>query len=373
MSWLGTIRFGTALLCVWSSVALSAETFTCAVCDLPIGDVVIFSNDKVAGGKKKPVCLECLRLPRTCYLCGMPVKKDFTELSDQRALCARDAKSVVLDETEGVDIAKQVKASLDRLFSRFTTFTDHVKLRLADRVDIMNLYHVPGNDFLCPDVRGYTDCVTNGANVGYVISLLSGMTASELRSTTAHEWSHTWIFENVSAERQKRLHPDAREGFCELVSHLFVESQDDKTQLGMIRSNAYTRGQILLFIEAERRFGFNEIVDWMKFGVDPRLKPDALERVREVELPVPTNAVPVTYVSPAPAIPLNEVTLQGVTWSKTRPLALINGRTFSVNEEAKVPVGSSNVVVRCVAIREGAVVVWVGGATAARTLQLRRN
>jgi hypothetical protein len=38
-----------------------------------------------------------------------------------------------------------------------------------------------------------------------------------------------------------------------------------------------------------------------------------------------------------------------------------------------VPVGTSNVVVRCVAIREDAVVVQVGGAGDLRTLTLKRK
>ena len=374
MSWPGPIRILVALLSVAFARSVRADTATCAVCNQPISDVIIFRTDKASGGNKKTLCLECSRLPRECYLCGMPVKKDFTELSDHRILCARDAKVVVLDEAEAVQIAKGAKDSLDRLLSRFITFTDMVTLRLADRVDILDLFHVPGNDFDCPNVFGYTQRQTNHAtNITYTVSLLSGLPAAQLRATAAHEWSHTWIMDHVGVGRQSQLERDAKEGFCELVAYLLVESRNEKAELGVIRSNAYTCGQLLLFIEAERRFGFNEIVDWIKFGVDPKLNADALERVRVVELPGPTNAPGLTIGPPASVAPPVELTLQGITWSRTRPMVLINGRTFEVNEEAKVLVNSSNVLVRCESIREDAVVIRVGGTGEARTLKLKRN
>jgi hypothetical protein len=364
-----------ALFSVMLAVSARAQSIYCAVCGQPVGETVIFTADKVAGGPKKAVCLECSRLPMECYLCGMPVKKDFKELRDQRVLCARDAKAVVLDETEAMQIAKQVKDSMDRHFSRFAIFTDKVTLRLADRVDIMDLYHVPGNDFDCPNVLGYTQRQTNTTPATYTVSLLSGLPAWELRATTAHEWSHTWIFENVSAARQKHLDRDAKEAFCELVSYLLMESQGEKAGLAMIRSNAYTRGQILLFIEAERRFGFNDMVDWIKFGVDANLKADALERLHEVEMPKTMNAAAavatVLVTAPASIVPLPDVTLQGITWSATQPTALINGRTFRASETGKLTVASSNVLVQCVAIRKDEVVVRIGEEGELRTLKLR--
>jgi len=377
MRWPGLIGFWLALFNGVTAFSVRAESLYCVVCGEPIKDTVVFMEDNVAGGAKKAVCVECSRLPKECYLCGLPVKKDFTALSDQRVLCARDAKTVVLDDAEAVQIAKQVKESLDRLFSRFTTFSDDVTLRLADRVDIMDLYHVPGNDFDCPNVLGYTRRQTNTTPVTYTVSVLSGLPARRLRATAAHEWAHTWIFENVSAARQTRLDRDAKEGFCELVSHLLMESHGEKAESGVIRSNAYTRGQILLFIDAELRFGFNDIVDWMKFGVDAKLDAAALNRVREVEMSSSTNAVSSAAAVPVPSpvsiIPLADVTLQGITWSPTHPTALINGRTFSVNETGKVPVGSTNVLVRCMAIRADAVVVRVGEVGGLRTLKLKRH
>ena len=350
----------------------------CAVCGGPFERVAYFFQDQVAGDKKQ-VCEKCAHLARICYLCGLPVKEDFQELSDGRILCARDVKVVVLNEDEAQQIWHDVKDAVERQFSRFVTFPENVTIEPLDRVDLLALFKVPGNDYACPNVWGCTQRQTNANRVSYKISLMRGLPARVLKATCAHELTHTWVSENVPAARKLRMDQDAIEGFCELVSYLYVAQQHDEVQMGVIKSNAYTRGQFALFLEAEHRFGFNEIVEWMKYGVDLRLTGD-LGRVRKVEMPgpsdvasaarivvAPTPAAPSPAVSPAP----ETLALKGITWSKTRPMALINNHTFEANEEGKVRLGQSNVLIRCVAIREDSVVVQVVGSGGQQTLSLK--
>jgi len=52
-------------------------------------------------------------------------------------------------------------------------------------------------------------------------------------------------------------------------------------------------------------------------------------------------------------------------------MALINNHTFEANEEGKVRLGQSNVLIRCVAIREDSVVVQVVGSGGQQTLSLK--
>ena len=364
---------GLALLAVlFTTTRLWADT-ACALCGGKIADVVYFWTDKVAN-VKRPLCQKCSELTTVCYLCGLPVLKDFKELADGRILCARDLKSVVLDEAEVQRLCQQVKESLDRQFVRFLTFPDNVTIAAADRVNLLEMFKFPGNDFSCPNVLGFAECVTNDGRVSFEVSIMSGMTPAAIRSTAAHELTHTWIFENVSAARKKQLARDAIEGFCELVAYDFVASQNDTAQLDVIKSNGYTRGQFTLFLEAERRFGFNDLVDWMKYGVDARLHGDDLTLVREVNMPARTNPPPQTATATAsvtaPTAPATLI-LKGITWSKTKPLALINDRNFAPNEEGKVRLGQSNVVIRCLAIREDSVVIQVAGASEPQTLRLK--
>jgi hypothetical protein len=357
----------------------------CAVCGEPLERVAYFFQDKVAGDKKE-LCEKCALLTKICYLCGLPVKEDFQELSDGRILCARDVKSVVLDGEEAQQIWREVKEAVERQFLRFITFPEKVTVEPLDRVDLLAMFKVPGNDSVCPNVWGCTQRRVDAAGRGasYKISLLRGLPAPVLKATCAHELTHTWISENVPANRKRRLDQDAIEGFCELMAYLYVTEQHDEAQMGVIRSNAYTRGQFALFLEAEQRFGFNEMVEWMKYGTDLRLTGADLGRVRRVEMPGPTGgetekprngetARPFTG-SPVPRVapPAPEtLALKGIMWSKTRPLALINNHTFEANEEGKVRLGQSNVLIRCVAIHEDSVVVQVVGSGKPQTLRLK--
>jgi hypothetical protein len=58
--------------------------------------------------------------------------------------------------------------------------------------------------------------------------------------------------------------------------------------------------------------------------------------------------------------------------SKARRFALINDGTFALNEQGKVRLGTSNVVITCKEIRNDAVVVHVAGESAPRTLALEK-
>jgi hypothetical protein len=350
----------------------------CAVCGGPIEQVVYFFVDKVAGDKKE-VCEKCANLPTECYLCGMPVKENFTELPDGRILCARDVKNVVLDADEAQRIWYDVKAAVERQFSRFITFPENVTVEPLDRVDLQAMFKFAGNDFVCPNVWGCTLRQTNDNHINYKISLLRGLPPAVLKATCAHELTHTWVSENVAPARRRRMNQDAEEGFCELVSYLLMEEQNEETQKGVIRSNAYTRGQFALFLETNKRFGFNDIVDWMKYGVDAQLTGADLGRVRKVEVPTGGDAAPRAATAlaarvnlPAAPPPPETLALKGIIWSKSRPLALINDRPFASQEEGKVQLAHTNVTVRCLTIREDSVVIQIVGSDEQQTLRLKQ-
>ncbi len=342
------------------------------MCGEKITKLTYFWEDKVSGSKKT-VCEKCSALTTVCYLCGLPAKKDFTELADGRILCVRDVKSAVLDESEADRIIREVKDGLDRLFSRFITFPEtNVTTVLVDRVNLQELFKFAGNDATCPNVWGYYQPKTNNHRLSHDIHLLSGLPRASLKATCAHEYTHAWMHENVSPQRQKSLNANAAEGFCELVSYLLMEAQREENQMSVIKSNAYTRGQIHLFLQAERRFGFNEIVEWIQYGEDDQLLADDLARIRRVALPARTNAaanVSAHFSETRP--PPDTLVLNGVKWSKSRPIAFINNRSFETQEEATVRVGKTNVTVRCLAISRDSVVIQVAGSKERQTLKLK--
>lgn len=369
------MKTGVVILALFSLLAAgrnaAAAPGHCAICAKPIERRFYIWEDKIAGDKQH-TCEACSVLP-ACYMCGVPTGDNRTLLADQRVLCARDVKLAVLDEAQAIQICHDIKAELGRHFSRFTTFPEtNVAVSVVDRINLIALFKVPGHDFGCPNILGYVSPETNAAGRVYHIRLMSGLTQPVLKATCAHEFGHTWIFENVAPARQASLKAEAKEGFCELVSYLLMAAQGETTATALIRSNGYTRGQVDLFLKAEHRFDFNEILAWMKSGEDPVLRADDLTRVRRLLTPERTNppAPPIfTALAVAPPAP-DRLSLQGILWSKKRPMPTINGRTFQVNEEGKVRLEASNVTVRCLAIREQEVEIQLNGANERQPLRL---
>jgi len=329
----------------------------CAICGAPFGTEVYLLEDKVTATKKQ-VCYNCTMSSPRCFTCGLPVHGNFTEIGDGRVMCERDAKNAVLEEEEAKRICHDTKDDLDRLFSRFLLFPDtNVTMQLADRPHLEQLFKVIGNDYECPNVLGCMQTSTNHGRVEHQIRILSGLPLAGFKATYAHEYSHVWLNENLSDARKQSLHHDSIEGFCELISFMLMELQNDESQKKLILLNAYTRGQIQLFLEAKDRYGLEDVIDWMKSGTDAVLNPDDLGRIRSVEPTGGSSAsvsVASLYSPPAQQMP-DTLVLRGIVWSKKRPLALINDRGLELNEEAKVSIGKTNTAVRCLEINRDSV------------------
>ncbi len=332
-------------------LSLPARGDVCAICGKQIQGTVYIATDKVTG-EKKLICSDCIRLPR-CIICGLPVKEGGLELPDGRYLCARDAKTVVLTIDDARQICSQVKDDLDRLFSRFTFFPTNVDTTVIDRVDVDSMFMREGNNFESPDLLGCIRAETANDQTRYKMSLLTGLPVAQLKETCAHEYSHAWVGENVPKERRARLGRDAEEGFCELVGYLLMDSQNEEVEKKRVLQNRYTRGQIDLFIEAEKRYGFDQVLDWMKYGVAAQLEAGHVDELRDVKMPAarPVANGPAIYINntnPAASVPAI-LKLQGVLWGN-QPVAIINGCSFFAKDQKSVKIGGTNVIIRCLEI-----------------------
>jgi Protein DA1 len=344
---------------VFSGLAALAENI-CAICGKEIQGTVYIVTDELTG-EKKLACSDCIKLPR-CYLCGLPAGKNHVELPDGRYLCERDAKTVVLDAGIAEHVCAEIKDDLDRLFSRFTSFPDNVDVSVIDRIDVQSMFDTVGNSFESPNLLGCIRPETVNNSTRYKMSLMTGLPLVELKATCAHEFSHAWVGENVPKERHARIARDAEEGFCELVAYLLMDSQGEEGQKKFILQNRYTRGQVELFIEAERRYGFDQILDWMKYGETAQLEEGHLDKVRDVQISA-ANAIPVphaihngsnNFIPPAPLPVPAVIKLQGILWGNP-PSAIINGRSFFANDSLKIKVGTADVAIRCLAIQKSSV------------------
>jgi hypothetical protein len=362
-----------AIGCLAQPLAARADAEKCAICGSVFGTVVYLIMDEVAE-EKKEVCYNCAMLRPRCSTCGLPVFANFTELPDGRSICQRDIRTAVLDPEEAKRVGQETKAELDRLLSRFLAFPEtNVTLELVDRVTLQQMFKFPGRDYQCPNVWGFIETTTNGTHLEHAISVLSGLPLDGYKATFAHEHSHAWLHENLSEQRQRRIDRDAMEGFCELVSFMLMEAQNEEKQKKLIQSNAYTRGQVHLFIEARNRFGFDDVLDWMKSGTDSRLLKDDLTRVRNLETVQrpPASVKQVIYTPPELAPAPEALILKGIVWSRNRPLALINDHGFEVREEGRVRLGKTNVVIRCLAISQDSVRIRVVNSGEEQELRLK--
>jgi hypothetical protein len=200
---------------------------------------------------------------------------------------------------------------------------------------------------------------------------MSALPRAEFKATCAHEYTHAWVFANVSPARRKTLGHDAHEGFCELVAYKLMDSQGEDEEKKAILKNTYTRGQIDLFIDAENRYGFNDIMDWMKYGVDAQLNRDQPDRVRTIQLPGQPR--PGSRVFRYPATSVTEpdtLVLRGLSSARQQSFALINDQTLAVGETGKIRVGKTNVVVRCLAIGDHSVRIQIVNSGLLDELQL---
>jgi hypothetical protein len=375
-----TLKRWALLILILVSLAMTAAAAVdrCAICGQEINGTVYLFTDGVTG-EKQMICGDCARLPR-CFICSLPVKDDGVALPDGRHLCARDKRTAVLTANEARQVADEVQGRLDRLFARFTSFPTNVDVTVLDRIDVDQMFQPGGNDFESPNLLGCIQAKTDAGQKRYSMRLMTGLPLAELQATAAHEFSHAWVGDNVSPRRRSALSRNAEEGFCELVAYLLMDSQNEEGQKKFILKNFYTRGQVQLFIEANERYGFDQILDWMKYGDTPELESGRLDKVRDVTMPPPASmtasrpavkdtsganssepkapvltAVPSQGMSaPLAAQAPETIKVQGIFWGKS-PSAIINGHSVFPDDRFKLTIGGKTLNLHCLEIRKDAV------------------
>jgi hypothetical protein len=351
----------------------------CWVCQQPLLGKVYSWTDKVTD-KQERVCEKCAASPNRCYVCSLPVTDYGLDLQDTRFLCERDAKSVMLDLREILNLCKETKDGLESQWSRFLTLPEEVEFSVADRQGISEMAQEPGNDFKCPNVMGFTRVVTDKQeNLSFSIAILSGQTRAGTISTCTHELGHAWTRANLSPARLQKLNRDAAEGFCELLAWMRLRLLGETQEIANLRSNLHSHGQADLFIAAEEKFGLNSVLDWMRNGRHDRL--DASEPWRVQDL-VSANAKPGKVVetqiatplaAPQPVLLPDRLMLKSVSLGGKRPLAMINQCTLAVGETGKVRLAHTNLTIRCLAIRSDSVTIEVVGTDVRQELRFERK
>ena len=93
-------------------------------------------------------------------------------------------------------------------------------------------------------------------------------------------------------------------------------------------------------------------------------------RIRRIEQPQPTAPLPRALAGAEnPAAP-ETLTLKAIFWSQQRSLAIINDRTFGLQQQGDVPLGATNITLRCLEIRKDRVRVQIVGTGQEQELTL---
>ncbi len=358
------LGFLLVLLC-WATAAIGKR---CGVCQREIRDrIYLFSGDYVP--EKIPICAECAQSEKTCAVCMIPIRGKHLKLSDERLLCERDAKECVLTDEALQVIFTDVKRDLFKMLAGSGSLPDrNLTVQLAGRNDLDRLARAqrfPHDKHL---TMGLTQTRMKGQDaMEHRIFVLQGLRPARVAAICAHEYTHAWMHQNVPAGRY--LATDTVEGFCELVAFKLMTERNETIEKKIILSNSYTSGQISTLIKAEDRYRFHEILQWIKTGIDLQINQENTARllVRKEDEVMPVSWQPTKRT----AVP-DTLVLRGISGTAQRRFALVNDATLAKDEQAKVRVGATNVLVRCLEITDSKVVLSVNGSSELTELTLRQ-
>lgn len=377
----GRIRFITFTLLLLGSLGIlfaasADEIKKCHICGKGIQGTIYLFVDRAVGGEKT-LCSDCRKLETHCFLCGLPVKTNYVSLKDGRYLCERDNREAIHSEDEVRSICEEVQAELNRSFSRFMTFpTTNMTINSVSQFALNDTFNTSRNQSECTSVYGSTSSHSFDEEKKFMheIKLLSDLKKPKLMAVFAHESTHAWISENLSKKRLAVIAPQTKEGFCELIAYKLMEAHNETFEMGVIQSNTYSRGQIVALLEADAKYGFNEVLDWIRYGEDSEVDVKNLERIRILDDTPRPAAQPVVFApvaaAPRRAAPTTLI-LKGISGTSQRRFALINDSTFEAMEKGKVRLGLTNVTLHCLEIRSNSVLVQIEGETGKKELFLR--
>ena len=346
------------LLLLWGLVSAQAEPLNCSVCNQPITEKFLWQVSHLSLDKR-PVCVPCSKLETACFICGFPVKT-YTALEDGRLLCEQDLSSGLTSLQDAEGIFRETKRDVMRILAGSGVLPDrNVKLVLVDKRQIDHAANPLGKGHA---KESMTMALTGSRLLKnddweHTIYVLDHLPPSRFAAVCAHEYSHAWIAENV--RKGRKLDPDSVEGFCEWVSFKVMSQRNETLEKKIILENEYTRGQIDAFIKADENFRSYEVIKWIKEGLDNQI--DSKDPSRVLALEHESAGPPLwTSISAPPPVP-STLMLRGISGSPNRRFALINDRTLQKNETAKVRVGDTNVILRCLQIGTNSVLVHVLG------------
>jgi len=335
----------------------------CSVCNrhLEEGEPTARAMDQMTL-KERVVCSRCAAIPELCFLCAMPAKDGRKSLSDGRHYCARDAQVAVFGSLEVERICRKAVVRLERPFARFLSFpSSEVSWAVEDLTLRVKGSEAEPKRCSHPALR-YSITPGDTGGVQYTLTLLNGLPPARIRSAAVHGIVHVWLSENVAAGR--RMRPGTVESFCDMMVWLAMDQFGEAAEAERVRAVHASDSQFIALAKAYELYDLFRVLEWMRFGADDRLVAGDDDRLRRLDPNLqPQRGEPRQVIPPASApvrVP-DKLVLRGVLGSGARRLALINDATLAAGEEGPAHLGARKIRLKCVEIRDNAVVVQVDG------------
>ena len=356
------MRLWTAAILLFSAGLASGQQEICISCEQPIQGTMYMAGSPYYT-ERKPVCGECAKDPQYCFTCRLPAKKNL-DLKDGRVLCLRDARTAVLSGETAKFLFEDVKRDMIVMLRGSKAYPrSNVKFALVDRNELEGLSRLRRFPSTHSSLMGLTRSRLKAGEWEHDISVIAGMPPNKFGAVCAHEYGHAWLHENVTARRV--LDSDTEEGFCEWLAYKYITDKNDPTEKKLLLENNYTQGQIAAFVQAETQYSFYLVTKWVIGGEDASLSTGNLARLLTLKSDPQADAAALVWPPPAAVrvvAPTNLV-LKNISGTARRKFAMINGVTFAANESAKVPLGLTNISVRCLDIKDASVIILVSGDT----------
>lgn len=340
----------------YGSPAPPTGPLTCVVCAKPITGKYFVHN------QTNHICADCEKLPTHCSVCRLPVKDDYTKTADGRLICKRDLPNVVLAEEDGRKLFTQARADLRELSDGALELrSTQVNVQMLFNLDFADSRNTTNSGGAMHRL-GFSLSRPQGDGFAHNVVLLSGQTRTATLSTSAHEFGHLWLTENLKPAR--KLDPDTREALCELFAFKLAARRNDTNETARIKANPYTKGVILNALEFEARESLLGVVRWVREGTDEKLPAATGLTVATV---APSAPEPPRELRPPPPPP-TRLELRSLLRTSKRTVAVINGERFERGSELSMLIDGKRHLVRMEEAQENAVVVSVDGVK--QTLRL---
>lgn len=236
-------------------------TMKCAICQNPLVSdysIDIWGNHYCTHHKDEcPTCSTCSRLISDVTTGGG------VEYRDGRHICNLCRQTAIDQPSLSRSTYKEV---VEVLSSLGLNLSQMLPLRLVDKMELKRSAHKSHAE----NTTGVTRTTTttqNGHESGREVEILilHGLPHDLFAATVAHELGHSWLFLN----RFPYLQPVIEEGFCELMSYIWLSRQ--KTPEADIRIRAMRKNPDLIYgrgyraaLRAYKKYTFSELTTFIR-------------------------------------------------------------------------------------------------------------